>query len=118
MVSFTVSLTLDTMQPSNPVPRHHDRWERVERTCYALAQSEIEIALSLLHLAEVEIKGGNRQHAGDLIAKAAAAHHSTIEYLETVPAGLEEEKRELWIGAQQLIEAIRTAERQRRQTTS
>ena len=88
--------------------------EQVERTCQALAQSEIEIAFSLLQLADVEIQGGNGKHAAELIGKATVTHNSAIEYLGNVPPGFEEQKRELWMSARRLFEAIRAAERRRR----
>ncbi len=91
-------------------------FHETERACLALVETEIEVALSFLRLAEAETSGGNVEHATDLIAKAAATHGVVLQYIENMRAEFESEKCELRREARRLFEAIRTAHRRRTQS--
>jgi hypothetical protein len=85
---------------------------KTELVCITLLQSEIDVALGFLRLAEVESHGGNSAHAAELIAKAILAHRTVLQDLGGVSTEFEEEKRELDREARKLLEAIRASERQ------
>ena len=86
------------------------RWQAEAKRLISL-QADLDIAFSFLHMAEVEIHGGNASHAAELIAKAILAHKTALKCLTSVPPGFEEEKRELQTSARRLLEAIRASER-------
>ena|SRR5690349_6588050 len=75
-------------------------------------QADLDVAFTLLHMADVEIHGGDASHAAELISKAILAHKTALKCLASVPSGFEEEKRELQTSARRLLEAIRASERQ------
>jgi hypothetical protein len=89
-----------------------DLRERLRGVCLALMESEIDLAMSLLRLAEVETNGGNDAQARELIARACAMHKVALNYLDGLPVG--QEKHEFDLGMRRLFEAIRAAERLRR----
>ena len=83
---------------------------------FALLESKIEAAFSLVKAAGVESRAGKSSNAAELIAKATATHHTVAKSLRMAPDGGAEARTELWISARKLLEAIRAAERQRRQS--
>ena len=83
---------------------------------FALLESQVEAAFSLVEAAGVESRAGKSSNAAELIAKATATHHTVAKNLRTAPDGAAEARTELWISARKLLEAIRAAERQRRQS--
>ena len=84
-------------------------FRETERACLALVETEIDVALSFLRLAESETRAGNGEHATELLAKAVATYNVVLQYVENMRAGFETEKRELCIKARRLFEAIRAA---------
>jgi len=86
--------------------------QQFELVCTALLQSEIDLAFTYLRLAKAETRGGSRIHAAELIGKAALAHKNVIQDLDGVPTEFQERKRELAGSACDLLEAIRSVQRQ------
>jgi len=82
----------------------------------ALVETEIEVALSFLRLAEIETRGGSGEDAAELIAKAVATHNVVLQYVEHMRAGFEAEKRQLSVEAWKLFEAIGAVKQLRRQS--
>jgi hypothetical protein len=101
--------------PDWPALRLTASFRETEQACLALVETEIEVALSFLRLADAETSGGNDEHAKELIAKAVAIHNVVLQYIENMRGEFETEKRELWVDARRLLENIRAAERRRRQ---
>ena len=93
-------------------------YERAERVCITVVQSEIDIALGFLRLAEAEACGGNMGHAAELIGKASDIHKVACNYIGDLPTEFEEEKRELQHDVGKLLESIRAAEFPRTLTTA
>ena len=91
-------------------------FRETERACLVLVETEIDVALSFLRLAESETRAGHSQHATELIAKAVATHNVIIQYAGNMRAEFEAEKRGLCVEARKLFEAIRAAEERRRQS--
>src|SRR5260370_3791470 len=91
-------------------------FRETERACLALVETEIEVAMSFLRLAEGETRVGNGEHATELIAKAVATHNVVLQYVGNMRAEFESEKRGLCVEARRLFEAIRAAEERRRQS--
>lgn len=89
--------------------------DRTERVCFALMQSEIDLAFSSLRLAEAETRGGDDVHARELIARACVTHKVALNYLDGLPVG--QEKHDLRVGVRKLFEGIRAVERLRRAGT-
>jgi hypothetical protein len=87
---------------------------RLERTCIVFLQSEIDIAIGFIHLADVETASGNPAHADELIAKASSSYKSVLKGLPTVPLDFEEERQGLREGARMLEDKIRAVARRRR----
>ena len=87
-----------------------------EKACLALIETEIEVAFSFVRLAEVESNGGNEKHAIELIAKAVAVHDVVLKYIQNMRAEFDTAKRELRLEARRLFEAVRAAERHRRES--
>ena len=87
-----------------------------EWACLALVETEIEVALSFLRLAEIETRGGSGEDAAELIAKAVATHNVVLQYVEHMRAGFEAEKRHLSFEARKLFEAIGAVKHLRRQS--
>ena len=86
--------------------------ERAERARVVLLQSEVDTALTLLRLAEAEIRGGDACHAAQLISKATLTYDTLLDQLKTVPVDLQEKKSELNGQSRLLLDAIRGVERQ------
>jgi hypothetical protein len=86
--------------------------ERAERARVVFLQSEVDSALTLLRLAEAEIRGGDACHAAQLISKATLTYDTLLQQLTTVPVDLREEKSELRGQSRRLLDAIRGVERQ------
>ena len=83
--------------------------QEVERACLALVQTELEVAFSYVLRAEAQNRRGSGEKAAQMIAKAIATHNMALTYLAKAPADLETEKRELYVTARQLFDAIRAA---------
>ena len=90
-------------------PKPADR-ERNARIVLMFLQADIDIAFSLLHLAEVEMKGGDTGHAAELTAKAILSH-KTISQALAEQSFEYEEACGLRRGLTDLLEAIQTVER-------
>jgi hypothetical protein len=91
-------------------PPKLDGHERNSRIVLMFLQADIDIAFSLLHLAEVEAKGGDIGHAAELTAKAILSHKTITQAL--VEQSFEyEEACGLRRGLTDLLEAIQTVER-------
>ncbi len=86
--------------------------DRAERARVVLLQSEIDTALTLLRLAEAEIRGGDACHAAQLISKATLTYDTLLQQLKTVPVDLQEEKSELNGQSRLLLDTIHGVERQ------
>ena len=82
--------------------------DRTERACLVM-ESEIDLAFSLLRLAEAETKGGDHAHARNLILRAGVTHKMALNYLDALAVG--QEKQEFLFGVRKLFEAIRAVER-------
>lgn len=89
-----------------------DLQARTERVCFALMQSEIDLAFSLLRLAEAEIRGGDDAHVRELVGRASTMYKVALSYLDVLPVCVG--KRESLLGVRELFEAIRAVERLRR----
>jgi hypothetical protein len=74
-------------------------------------QSDLDLAFSYLRLAEAETRGGNADHATELIAKAVIAHRTVLRELACI-SGVYQSKRELAGEARRLLESIQSVERQ------
>jgi hypothetical protein len=83
------------------------RGTQVERACIVLLQSELDIALGFLRLADVETDSGKAAHADELIAKANSSYKAVLNGLATVPVEFAEEKQLLREGVRMLQDAIR-----------
>jgi len=103
-----------TQLPERPALPLTPIFRETELACLALVETEIEVALSFLRLAEAETNGGNDEHAKELLAKAVAIRNVVLQYIENMREEFETEKRELWIDARRLFENIRAVERRRR----
>ncbi len=90
-------------------PKLNDR-ERNARILLMFLQADIDIAFSLLHLAQAEVKGGDAGHAAELTAKAILAHKTISEALAK-QSFADEEACQLRRGVRDLFEAIQIAER-------
>ncbi|HTR39079.1 MAG TPA: hypothetical protein VMH80_24555 [Bryobacteraceae bacterium] len=77
-----------------------------KRACLARLQTEIEIALAFLRLADAECKNGKHSHASELIDKAAVAYKAAMQHLDTISVNPTEETSRLREGARELFEAI------------
>jgi hypothetical protein len=77
-----------------------------------------EVAFSFLRLVEAEINDGNEKHAVELIGKGVAVHDAVLQYVQNRRAEFGTAKRELRLEAQRLFEAIRAAERRRKESES
>ena len=77
-----------------------------KRACLARLQTEIEIALAFLRLADAECKNGKHSHASELIDKAALAYQAAMQHLDTISANPTEETSRLREGVRELFEAI------------
>lgn len=84
------------------------KWKN--RTVLAHLQTDIEIALTFLRLADAECKSGNRSRACALIDKATLAYEAAIQHLDHVPEAATDEISGLRQGARELFEAIHIAE--------
>ena len=93
-----------------------EQLRETDQACLDLIETTIEVAFSFLRMAEVEISGGDGEHATELIAKAAATHNVVVRYTQNMRAEFEVEKQELCLAGRKLLEAIRAAERRRRQS--
>jgi len=62
-----------------------DLQARTERVCFALMQSEIDLAFSLLRLAEAEIRGGDDAHVRELVGRASTMYKVALSYLDVLP---------------------------------
>lgn len=76
-----------------------------------MLQSDLDLAFAYLRLAEAETRGGNADHAAELIAKAVVAHRTILRDLARI-SDLNESKRELAGEARRLLESIQSVERQ------
>lgn len=95
---------------------HSAAWRRarnVERTCIVLLQSELDIALGFLRLAEAEIDSGSAGHADELIGKATNSFRTAQDGLAALALEFEEERRDLQDGLRRLQEAMRAVMRRR-----
>ena len=81
-----------------------------ELACIEIVQAVIELAFSLLQLAEAEIRSGNTVDSADMISTAILAYESVLHSLEELPRGFEEEGGELRGAVQALRENIHAAE--------
>ena len=93
-----------------------EQLRETDQACLDLIGTTIEVAFSFLRMAEVEISRGDGEHATELIAKAAATHNVVVRYTQNMRAEFEVEKQELCLAGRRLLEAIRAAERCRRQS--
>ena len=93
------------------VDQHLGLRTRTDRVLFALIQSEIDLAFSLLRLAEAEIRGGEDAHAPDLVAWACTTHRAALSYRDDLPVC--ESTRKFLLGVGELFEAIRAVERLR-----
>ena len=91
------------------------RATQVERTCIVLLESELDIALGFLRLAEVETDSGNAAHADELIGKANNSYKAVLNGLATVPLEFEGERQFLREGIRSLQDTIRAIARRRQQ---
>lgn len=104
------------MLESAEVESHSPAWHRarkVERTCIVLLQSELDIALGFLRLAEAEIDSGSAAHADELIAKAGNSFRIAQNGLAGISREFQDERGALQEGLRTLQEAIRAAVRRR-----
>ena len=101
-----------------PVSFLDTSFRETEKACLALIETEIEVAFSFLRLAEVEINGGDEKHAVELIGKAVAVHDVVLQYVQNMRTEFGAVKRELRLEAQRLFEAVRAAERRRKESGS
>lgn len=85
---------------------------RTERVYLAFLQSDIDLALTYLRLAEAESKIWNSARAAELIEKAILGYKSAVTQIENLPLEFIEERGELRERVQRLFEAIVAAERQ------
>ncbi len=86
--------------------------KRIDRICAALMRAEIDLGFAFLRLA---IAGGQDEASpgtAGLIERAILAHKTALRHLESMPAELGHERRELKQAAGSLLQAIVTAERQ------
>ena len=100
------------LETQSAVPRNsvlEESSDQTERACTSLVQSEIDLAMSWLHLARVEVHGGDTTHARELIEKAICAHKTISMALATFTLQLQT-KRELQGEARKLFESIRQTE--------
>lgn len=81
-----------------------------KRAVLAHLQTDIEIALTFLRLADAECKSGNHARASELIDKATLAYQTAIQHLDHLPEDATEEISGLRQGARELFEAIHIAE--------
>ena len=102
--------------PEQPPIRLAVSFRETEWACLALVETEIEVALSFLRLAEIETRRGSGEDAAELIAKAVATHNVVLQYVEHMRAGFEAEKRHLSFEARKLFEAIGAVKHLRRQS--
>jgi hypothetical protein len=90
-----------------------DSRDQADPGCIAQLQSEIDLAMLHIRLAEAEIRGGSARHARELIERATRAHKNVSVSVATF--GLQfEKKRELQGEARRLFESICAAEYQAR----
>ncbi len=87
--------------------------DQADPACIAKLQSEIDLAMLHIRLAEEEIRGGSARHARELIARAIRAHKMVSVSVATFSLQLEK-KRELQGEARRLFESICAAEYQAR----
>jgi len=81
-----------------------------KRACLVRLQTDIEIALGFLRLADAECRSGDYSHASQLIDKATLAYTAARQHLDAIPANPTEEASRLRQGARELFEAIHLSE--------
>jgi len=91
-------------------PTKLDDRERNARTFFVFLLADIDIAFSLLHLAEAEVKGGDAGHAAELMVKAILTH-KTISQALAKESFEHEEACRLRGGLTDLSETIQRIER-------
>lgn len=109
---------VEAMLEATEAQPHSAAWHRarkVERACIVLLQSELDIALGFLRLAEAEMDNGSTAHADELIAKANSSFRTAQSGLANISLEFEEERRVLREGVRLLQEAIRAVVRRRPQ---
>jgi hypothetical protein len=80
--------------------------EQSEHVCFDLVQAEIDLAFSLLRLAETANRRGRCTDALELIAKASRICKSALRYPSTLTQEFEKDRMRLRASADALFDAI------------